>query len=305
MPEINHELATALKLAKTRAMQFAFVTKSPSEGTLLVSKNKIQAKAIAEAKKELGGGQIIKGRCQGDADGELVFEIAKDPPVSLSKSLKTIIHRDAGLTLKVDARQAHDVSEEDEQDETDSNEAVAPALLKNGSTDSDSGQAPAMHVADKEQVHNRLAALAVQYKKLVAAGTADSEKLHTVFEAVKGFIEKHDFAHASQGLDTMEKLLGQGAVTYNTAFTNSNPVSPAALPAGAGNVGPGAGGVSDGPQNMAGPATKAKAQPPKVGPLTDVSAGKLIENLVYLSDPSFLRRIPPPAPANLQRSCGG
>jgi hypothetical protein len=216
MSEINHELVTALKLAKTKAMQFALVAKGPTDGTLLVSKNKIQAKAIAEAKKTLGGGQIYKGRCLGDADGELVFEIAKDPPASLSKTIKTIIHRDAGLTLKVDARKAHDVSDEDDQEETDTEEAAAPADQADanaGAPAKSPGNTAGAPSADKDQVHNRLAAIAVKYKKAVAAGGADAGKLHTLFEAIKAFVEKHDYVHASQGLDQMEKLLGSSGVS--------------------------------------------------------------------------------------------
>ncbi len=247
MSEVNHELLTALKLAKTRAMQFALVSKGPTEGTLLVSKNKIQAKAIAEAKKALGGGQIVKGRCLGDANGELVFEMAKDPPSSLSRTLKTIIHRDAGLTLKVDARKAHDVSDEDDQGDDETSATAAPAhqaVANAGPAAQSPGNTADAQIADKDHVHNRLAAIAVKYKKAAAAGGADAGKLHTLFEAIKAFVEKHDFIHASQGLDQMEKLL---------ALNLAGPGDPSELPDWS----------PEGPTGGEGSAPTQKAQPPK------------------------------------------
>src|SRR5262245_58204225 len=115
MSKLDQDLAGALKRAKTKPMYFALVLKAPGEGTLIVNKDPVKPAAIAEAKKDLGGGQIIKGRCSGDKDGQLVFETPKDPPAALAKTLKAVIVRDAHLTLKVDARKAADLTDDDDQ----------------------------------------------------------------------------------------------------------------------------------------------------------------------------------------------
>ncbi len=109
--DIDKDLITALRLAKTTPMFFAFVAKGASDGKLLMSRRKVSTGEIAEAKKEVGGGTIFTGRCVGES-GELVFETPKAPPSSLAKQLKAVIRRDAGMTVKVDTRQAG--SEDDE-----------------------------------------------------------------------------------------------------------------------------------------------------------------------------------------------
>jgi hypothetical protein len=112
MSTMDRELAAALKLAKTRAMNFAFVSKSPGQGRLIVCKDRINPKMIDEARKQLGGGQILKGRCAGDGNGQVLFETARDPGLGLAKTLKEVITRDTGLRLQVDARKAADVADD-------------------------------------------------------------------------------------------------------------------------------------------------------------------------------------------------
>ena len=58
------ELALALKAAKGKKMYFAFIPKGAGDGKLIVSKKKIPPKLIAEARKEIGGGTPVTGRCK-------------------------------------------------------------------------------------------------------------------------------------------------------------------------------------------------------------------------------------------------
>ena len=113
MPEKDPVLAQALKHARTAPMHFVFVAKGTKEGKLLVAKKSITAKEVADAKKEVGGGVVFRGRCVGDG-GNLVFELPKAPPTTLKQQLKTFIHREAGLALPVDVRVAADLREEEE-----------------------------------------------------------------------------------------------------------------------------------------------------------------------------------------------
>src|SRR5215813_8800391 len=101
MPKVDSQLLANLKLAKTTPMRFAFVTKGPTECRLLLAKKPpVPPKEIAEAKKELGGGQVYLGRCRWEND-QYVFELAKEPPGALAKEVRAVIARDAGLHLNV------------------------------------------------------------------------------------------------------------------------------------------------------------------------------------------------------------
>src|SRR5688572_5073721 len=112
MPEVDDKLVKSLRQAKTTPMFFAFVAKGANDGALIVSKKKIPVKEINEAKAESGGKKVFKGRCQGE-DGKMVFEVAKEPPGTLAKQLKTVIHRAAGLTMMVETRVAADIEDEE------------------------------------------------------------------------------------------------------------------------------------------------------------------------------------------------
>src|SRR5207244_13094535 len=75
------------------------------EGTLIVNKDPTSAAKIAEAKKDLGGGKVYTGTVHYDPKtDELVFETPGDPPDV--RTLRAVISRDAGLSLKVAARKA-------------------------------------------------------------------------------------------------------------------------------------------------------------------------------------------------------
>lgn len=142
MSKIDHDLAAALKLAKTNAMNFVLVTKSPGESRLIVSKHTIKSPAIDEAKRDLGGGQILRGRCTGDGNGLLVFESTKEPSFTVAKTIKAVITRDAGLTLKVDARKAPDIVDDEEQFASNS-ELPMPVLQASARGNGSAGAKPA------------------------------------------------------------------------------------------------------------------------------------------------------------------
>jgi Putative peptidoglycan binding domain len=108
-------LMAALKQAKSKKMFFAFVPKG-ADGKLIVSKAKIPAKQVAEAKKEIGGGTAITGKCFGDGN-TMIFQVVKAAPSNMGPTLKKVIHRDAGLTMIPEVQLASD-ADSDEEDES-------------------------------------------------------------------------------------------------------------------------------------------------------------------------------------------
>jgi len=199
MSKIDQDLAAALKTAKKakpKTMYFALVEKKPGEGTLIVSKNAIPAKAITDAQREIGGGKIYKGRCGGDpATGDLVFETARDAPSE--KTLTAVIRRDAGLVLKVEARTAADVKDDDDP--------TAPPAPKPKSPLLDA----IVDTVAKDEVMQRLGDLAKSdnYKTLMSVGGPVAEDLKKRIEGVKALIAKKDYRAASEMLDELKRFV--------------------------------------------------------------------------------------------------
>ena len=117
----DKDLAAALKQAKTKKMFFAIVPKG-TDGKLIVAKKKIPAKDIAEAKKEIGGGAPVTGKCFQD-NGTMVFLVAKPAAPMLAAVVKKIAKRDGGLSIDPEFRVAGDA----DADEPDDTGAAAPA----------------------------------------------------------------------------------------------------------------------------------------------------------------------------------
>src|SRR5438270_9697308 len=117
--ELDAELATGLKAAKGKRMYFAVVLKGGADGALIVSKQKVPAPAIAEAKKKCGGSAVIKGACFGE-EGKHIFEVAKEPPATLANTLKLIAKRDSGLSIHAECRVGSDPDLVDEEDKATS-----------------------------------------------------------------------------------------------------------------------------------------------------------------------------------------
>lgn len=105
--ELDKELVDGLKVAKTKRCYFALVLKGGTDGALLVSKTKIPAPAIAEAKKSSGGSAVVQGFVS-YADGAYIFETAKDAPATAAQAVKAIAKRDAGLSIHADFRKGTD-----------------------------------------------------------------------------------------------------------------------------------------------------------------------------------------------------
>ena len=122
MPDAD--LILALKMAKTKKMFFAFIPKGP-EGKLIVSKKKIPPKEIADAKKEIGGGSPITGKCMGAFDS-MVFEVAKAPPATLAAAIKKVAKRDTGLTIIADFQVAGDADADEAETEEGGGAAPPP-----------------------------------------------------------------------------------------------------------------------------------------------------------------------------------
>src|SRR5882762_6105990 len=120
----NLELVAALKQAKSKKMFFAFIPKG-SDGKLIVSKNKILAKDLAEAKKEVGGVTPVTGKCFGPSDG-MVFQVSKPGAETLAASIKKAVQRDTGFKIVPDVQVAGG-ADEDEQDAAASPPGAAAA----------------------------------------------------------------------------------------------------------------------------------------------------------------------------------
>jgi hypothetical protein len=119
MPDTD--LLVALKQAKSKKMFFALVPKG-ADGKLLVAKKKILPKEVAEAKKEIGGGTPVTGKCFGE-NGTMVFLVAKPAAPTLAALVKKLAKREAGLTIDPEFR----VSSDADAEEPDDSGAAAPA----------------------------------------------------------------------------------------------------------------------------------------------------------------------------------
>jgi len=108
------ELLTALKMAKSKKMFFAFIPKGGSDGHLIVSKVKIPPKRIAEAKKEHGGGAPVTGKCIGGDNGAMLFQVAKAAPPALAAAVKKVAKRDTGLSIDPEFQLAGDADAEEQ-----------------------------------------------------------------------------------------------------------------------------------------------------------------------------------------------
>src|SRR5262245_1576101 len=121
---VDRNLASGLRTAikvdatkeKTKAWNFVLVIKEAGWGTMIVRPKPIDKDDIETAKKELGGAKkLIKGRCSGDGKGGLIFETGKAPDTELTKTLREVISKDAGMpSVKFEARKAGDLTDVDD-----------------------------------------------------------------------------------------------------------------------------------------------------------------------------------------------
>jgi len=205
MPEVDSQLVASLKLAKTTPMRFAFVTKSLNEGRLLLAKKPpVPVKEITEAKKELGGGHVLLGRCRWDKDNEqYVFELGKEPSATLANTIRNIIHNETGLHVKTFCCVATDLAAE----EAGTHPETAPVEPGVGVTPSHVSPA-----TGKEDVLKRVTSLAKGYTAAVAKNGPDVPRMHELFNLVKSLVSSQDFARAGKVLDELEPLIARAAV---------------------------------------------------------------------------------------------
>jgi tetratricopeptide (TPR) repeat protein len=218
MPEIDAELSSALKQARRAPMRFAFVAKGPSEGKLRLAKKSVPAKDVAQARKDLGGGLVWKGRCFGE-EGLLIFEVPKEPPATLAKQLKTIITRDAGMTLKVEVRVNSEL-EAEEGDEATAEQAAPPPAPPPPGAPPAAGDGMAKFTA-------RLKTLLPEIIKAQAANSPVSQEVKLRASEAQTFARKQDFNQANALLDRVEKLLPQAGPA-----TGAVPPAPPPPPSG-------------------------------------------------------------------------
>lgn len=207
MPDVDTRLATALKQAKTAAMRFAFVAKGSGEGRLmLVKKPPVPPKEIAEAKKELGGGQVFQGRCRWEND-QYVFELAKEPPGTLANTIRTIIHKEIGQLFKVTCKAAADLAAEEAGALAEAGThgpvvGVAPSPPQEAVGES----APAAQ-NDAARFMARLKALLPEIQQAERGASPDSQQIKLQMSEANVFARKQDFARANAVLDRVEGLL--------------------------------------------------------------------------------------------------
>jgi hypothetical protein len=219
------QLTAALKQAKATKMFFAFIPKGGSDGQLIVSKTKIPAKEIADAKKQIGGGNAVTGKCFGGEGGAMVFQVAKAASPAMAAAVKKVAKRDSGLTIDADFQLAGD-ADADEQD-TAVSVALAPPSRTSQEDDGDDdaqgiGQeaeaaeeeadAAALQTkaaADKAQIMQRLTALVAPYKEAVANNNPNAQRLQALLATVKTSIAQKQFTQAGEGLDMLKDLLAE------------------------------------------------------------------------------------------------
>ena len=195
--ELDTDLITGLKAAKSKRAYFAIVLKGSNDGALIVSKTKVPPAAITEAKKRSGGSAVLKGFCQYE-EGTYVFETAKQAPATASQAVKLIAKRDAGLAVKAEFR----VSADPEllADEGDASAATPPPAPPVATP-------PGTPQADGASVVKRLNAMTADIKAGLAGPNKDRVK--TLFAEVNGQLQSKDFAQASKTLDELGPLLAK------------------------------------------------------------------------------------------------
>ncbi len=210
---IDKDLQAAIKQAKAgRPMRFAYVAKG-MEGKLLLGKT-ITPKETAEAKKEVGGGQVYLGKCVGE-DGTLFFEVVKEPPASLAAQIKRRLKEDAGLTLPVEFRTKADAEAEDAA-EAPEGAAVPPAPPP----------PPPEPDAARAALMKRLNGLGAPLKAALAG--PQGPRVQALFVSVNGFLKSNDFAQAAKALDELEPLVAAAPAAAPPAAAKEQAKEPAA-----------------------------------------------------------------------------
>ncbi len=210
--ELDADLASALKAAKTKRHFFAVVLKGSSDGALIVSKQKIGPAKITEAKKESGGSTVLRGVVHGE-DGKLVFETDKEPPATLAKTLKTIAQRDAGLMIQAVCKLGVDPDTLPDNLDGDAPKTTSPTTTGttqpgNGKTAPPTGTKPmAIPKLDLAGgVKKRLEEITPEYSQAIGhVGSEAAGKLKALRGAIDTCVSKSDFGNALKFCDKLEQ----------------------------------------------------------------------------------------------------
>ncbi len=203
MAKDQAHLVAALKQVRNTPMSFVFVAKG-NEGRLLLDKKKVAPKDAADARKELGGGTVFKGRCQME-EGVLVFEVPKEPPGNLAALIKKIIKSDAGMSMNIDIRVNPQLLESEPGDVPSEEGApqgtVPPPAPPPPPSTAPPGPDPGLAAA----VMKRLNAMTGDIKAALAG--PNKAAVQTRFVAVGGLIKNQDYVQANKILDELEGLV--------------------------------------------------------------------------------------------------
>lgn len=196
----NPALEKALKDCKTKKMHFAFVPKG-AEGQLIVAKKKPPEKDVAEVKKEIGGGTVIRGKVSGPI-GAIIFEVAKEQAGSFKNALKIVAKRETGLTIVPDIQVKTDAEDEEvgtgETETTETGQAPPEAPPT----------PPEPEQPDlKSEVMKRLASLAEAFKAALALNSPETGEMNTLMGSIKDWLKNSNFSEAAKALETLEKLV--------------------------------------------------------------------------------------------------
>lgn len=186
--ELDKDLANGLTAAKSKRCFFVLVLKGGTDGALLVSKTKIAAPAIAEAKKKSGGSAVLSGFVS-YADGAYLFETAKLPPATAAQAAKTIAKRDAEVSIHAVFRLSTDP-------ELLASEGVSPETAKTPPLD---GRSPS-----EAAYQERVKALLEDLKKAIASRTEAGNEAKIRFSESQLFARKKEFEQALTLLDAVE-----------------------------------------------------------------------------------------------------
>ncbi|HEY2148907.1 MAG TPA: protein kinase, partial [Pirellulales bacterium] len=219
--DIDSELATNVKAAKTKRMYFAFVAKGSSDGALVLAKTKVPPALITDAKKRSGGTQVVKGACFGE-DGKLVFEMAKEPPATMEAALKKVIQRDSGLTQVCVCRRGTAPDLADDDAATGKPTTAAPKVEAVQRSDSP----PASSATNlPSQYTAYYSSLEPQLIKALKDKTPDVEKLKLAFSYSRDQAASKQYAKAIQGLGVLKTLLDTHYTAYASTLSATTPAS--------------------------------------------------------------------------------
>jgi hypothetical protein len=185
--ELDTELVNGLKSAKSKRAYFALVLKGSSDGALIISKTKVPATAIAEAKKQSGGSAVLKGFCQYE-DGKYVFETAKAAPATAAQAVKAIAKRDAGMVVNAEFRVGTDAE-----------------LLADEAGSSTTSPQAAQPKQDGAAVMKRVNAMTADI--MAALGGPNKDRVKAIFAAIRDQLVSKDFAGATKNIDELEPLV--------------------------------------------------------------------------------------------------